>query len=91
VDNSLVVGLDQSGLVQDCDLSFEVKHRLRLRVFVNQNHAFSEHVTFECLFLNLRLNGEADSLASKGLFNIHSLMVDATHFHRLELSRLIRS
>lgn len=91
VDNSLIVRSYTRCVMQDHNLGFEVIDGLGLRFSVNQDHSLSEIVTLELLFLDLGLDGEADCLASHGLLNIDTLVMDAFNLHGIELTLLIRA
>ncbi len=78
-------------MVQYYYFSLKVVNRLGLRLFVNENHTFAEVVSFQLLFLDLRLDGEADGLACDGLVYVDALMMDAFDLHRVELALFVRA
>ena len=87
----LVVRSNCCRVVKDHDLSFELPDGLRLQLTIDEDHALTEVVPLELLFLHLGLDREADGLACEGLLNIHSLVVNALHLHRVELSSFVRA
>ena len=91
VDHCLIVWLDLRGVVKNYDLSFEVVDTLGTGILVDQNHAFSERVLFQLLFLVQGLHSEADSLAGRCGLDKASFVVDGFHDHWLEAADLVRT
>ena len=91
VDDSLVIWLDRSCIVQNYNFCFEIINWMRLSILVNQNHSLSEIVPLELLFLNHCLDSEADRLTGNCLFNRHPLVVNSFDLNGTELSLLVWS
>ena len=91
VDDRLVVRLDRRCIVEDNDFSFEIINWMRLSILVNEDHPLAEIVPLELLFLNHRLDGEADCLASESLLNGHPLVVNSFDLDWAELALLVWS
>ena len=77
--------------MQNDNFCFEVVYRLRLGLLVHQNHTLAEIVSFQLLFLNLRLDGEADRLTSHCFLYFNAFVMDSFDLNWVELSLLIRS
>ena len=91
MDHSLIVRFDSRCIVQDDDFRFEIVDWVRFGVLVDEDHTLPEVVPLELLLLHLRLDGEADGLASRCNLDSHSLVVDALDFNGTELTLLVGS
>jgi len=90
VDLRLVAQTDRGCMVQDDNLRLEHPCSLGAQGGVQQHHAFPERCLFECILLHEGAQAERSGLTALDTLDLHPLVMDCLHEHRLELAALVR-